>query len=218
MVFRGCVLLGVTIVALPAQWFAGGGGGVSTLSADGQTRIDNTATAISLYKPENGLSAHAFAGRHLNNYFSVQGSYTWNRNAFGITGSRLSNGAEATFQRDYRSRSQSVAGEGLVYFRPRASRFRPYLSGGLGFVNFSAAARAVTISKGTVQLPPDTFRDTRPFWRTTVGIDIQLPRGFAFRYNFWETLSTNPISQQLVPAGSRNLANFQSVFSMLKHF
>ena len=75
MVFRGCVLFGVAIVVVQAQWFAGAGGGVSTLSADGQTRIDNAATAISLYKPENGLSAHAFAGRHLNNYFSLQGSY-----------------------------------------------------------------------------------------------------------------------------------------------
>ena len=142
MVFRGCVLFGVAIVVVQAQWFAGAGGGVSTLSADGQTRIDNAATAISLYKPENGLSAHAFAGRHLNNYFSLQGSYMWNRNMLGITGSRIANGVEATFQRDYRSRSQSVAGEGLVYFRPRGSRFRPYLSGGLGLVNFSAAANS----------------------------------------------------------------------------
>ncbi len=218
MVFRGCVLLAVAIGVVPAQWFGGGGGGVSTLSADGQTRIDNTATAISLYKPENGPSAHAFAGRHLYNYFSLQGSYSWNRNAFGITGSRLANGAEATFQRDYRSRSHSAAGEALFYFRPRGSRFRPYLSGGLGLVNFSAAARAVTVSKGLVQLPPAAFQETRPFWRTTVGIDIQLQRGYAFRYNFWETISGNPISKQLAPQAARGLANFQSIFSLLKQF
>jgi len=218
MVFRGCILFGVAFTGVQAQWFAGAGGGVSTLSADGQTRIDNSATAISLYKPENGASAHAFAGRHLNDYFSLQGSYTWNRNMLGLTGSRVANGAEATFQREYRSSSHNAAGEAMVYFRPRASRFRPYLSGGFGVFNISATASAVTVSKGVVQLPADTFGETRPFWRTTVGIDIQLRRGFAFRYNFWETLSGNSISKQLAPPGSRNLANFQSIFSLLKQF
>ena len=218
MKFRRYVLYCAAITALPAQWFAGGGGGVSTLSADGQTRIDSSITAISLYKPENGPSAHAFAGRHFNNYFSLQASYTWNRNALSLTGSRLANGAEATFQQNYRGRSHSAAGEGLVYFRPRRSRFRPYLSGGLGFVNFSAAAGAVTVSKGAVQLPPSAFQDTRPFWRTAVGIDIQIKPGYAFRYTFWETLSANPISRQLIPAGARGLANFQSIFSVLKTF
>jgi hypothetical protein len=218
MICRGCFLFGAAMVVGSAQWFAGAGGGISTLSADGQTNIDNAITAISLYKPENGPSAHAFAGRHLNNYFSLQGNYTWNRNTLSLTGSRLANGAEATFQQDYRGRSHTAAGEGLIYFRARASRFRPYLSGGVGLVNFNAKAGAVTVSKGAVQLPPAAFRDTLPIWRTAVGIDIRLRRGYAFRYNFWETLSDNPISRQLTPAGVRNLANFQSIFSLLKEF
>lgn len=218
MVFRGWVLYGVMMMGLHGQWFVGAGAGVSTLSADGQTRIDNAATAISLYKPENGPSAHAFIGRQVSNYFSLQGSYTWNRNALSLTGSRVANGVEATYQQNYRSRSHSAAGEGLLYFRPRASRFRPYLSGGFGLVNFNATAGAVTVSKGPVQLPAPTFKDTRPFWRTTVGIDIQIKSGFSFRYNFWETISSNPVSKQLSPPGARSLANFQSIFSLLKSF
>jgi hypothetical protein len=217
MLFRGCGFL-LAAAMLHGQWFVGVGGGISTLSADGQTRIDNTATAISLYKPENGPSLHAFAGRHLNDYFSVQASYTWNRNALGITGSRIASGIESTFQQEFRSRTHAGAAEGIVYFRPRASRFRPYLSGGLGLVHLAATAGAVTVSKGAVQLPPSAFQSTHPMWRTTVGIDVALTRGIAFRYNFWENISTNPISKQLTPPGARGLANFQSIFSLLKTF
>ncbi|MFN0101196.1 MAG: outer membrane beta-barrel protein [Bryobacteraceae bacterium] len=218
MILRGCVLFWVAAGALQGQWFVGAGGGISTLSADGQTRIDDDATAISLYKPENGPTAHVFAGRDVNDYFSLQGSYTWNRNALGLTGARLAAGAESTFQQDYRSRSQAAAAEGLLYFRGRASRFRPYLSGGLGVVRLDATAGAITVSKGAIQLPPARFQAAGPMWRTAVGIDVRLPHGYAFRYSFWETLSGNPVSKQLAPPGQRNLANFQSVFCVLKRF
>jgi hypothetical protein len=203
---------------LTAQWFAGGGGGISTLSADGQTRIDGASTGISLYKPENGLSAHGFVGRHVREYFSVQGSYTWNRNALSLTGSTVANGVEATYQQDYKSQSHGVAAEAMAYFRPRGSRIRPYVAGGLGLMHMGATGGAVTVSKGNVRLPPGEFSATKAMWRTSVGVDFQLGRGYSFRYNFWESLSGNPISKQLTPPGERNLANFQSIFSVVRTF
>lgn len=215
MIFRGCGFL-LAAAMLPGQWFAGAGGGISTLSADGQTRIDSASTAISLYKPENGPSLHTFAGRHLHNYFSLQASYTWNRNAVAITGSRFAAATESTFQQDFRATTHTAAAEGLLYFRPLPSRVRPYVAGGFGFVHTAATAASVTIAKGPIQLPPASFASTLPMWRTTVGIDIAFTRGFAFRYNFWETISANPISRQLSPPGARGLANFQSIFSLLK--
>lgn len=218
MILRASVWFSVATVGLQAQWFAGAGAGISTLSADGQTRIDDSATAISLYKPENGPSINAIAGRHVHDYFSLQASYTWNRNALSLTGSRIVSGAESTFQQDYRSRSHAVAAEGLVYFRRRTSRIRPYVSGGFGVVRTSASAGAVRVAKGPVQLPPPAFGSTGPLWRTAVGIDAKLPSGFALRYNFWETLSSNAISKQLMPPGARNLANFQSIVSLLRQF
>lgn len=202
----------------PAQWFAGAGGGISTLSADGQTRIDGAVTAVSLYKPENGPSVHLFGGRHLRDYFSLQASYTWNRNAIGITGTRVASGVEATFQQEFRVRMHTTAVEGLIYFRPRASRLRPFLSGGAGVARTAAEGGKVTVSKGAVQLPPATFASANAMWRTTVGIDAAMGRGYAVRYTFWENISANPISKQLVPPGGRGLANFQSIFSIVKTF
>ena len=218
MGFRVWVLAGVAGLCLQGQWFAGGGGGISTLSADGQTRISGTETAISLYKPENGPVFHFFAGRDLTNYFSVQGSFTRNTNSFGITGTRTAAGVEATFQQEYQMRSMSGGGEGMFYFRPRTSRFRPYLSGGVGMTRFRATAGAVRIAKGTVQLPPATFDAAKPYWRTAVGIDVAVGQGWMFRYSFSEAVTGNPISKQLQPPGARGLADFQSIFGFLKRF
>lgn len=205
-------------LALHAQWFAGAGGGVATLSADGATRIDAGETAVSLYKPENGPVVHVFAGRHLHDYFSIQGSYTWNRNAAAITGTRFGGGEEATFERVYQTRSQSVAVEGMIYFRRRGERFRPYLSGGAGVARMAAEAVSTTVRKGAAVLPADRFTAAGVLWRTAVGIDIRAGRGFSVRYNFWETLSANPISRQLAPRGGRGLANFQNVISVFRTF
>ena len=188
------------------------------MSADGQTRISGTETAISLYKPENGPVLHMFAGRDLTNYFSVQGSVTRNSNAFSVTGSRTAAGVEATFQQDYRLRSLSGGGEGMFYFRPRSSRFRPYLSGGVGFASLRATAGGVQIAKGAVQLPPAKFDAVKPYWRTAVGIDVAVGQGWMVRYSFSEALTGNPISKQLQPPGARALADFQSIFGFLKRF
>lgn len=218
MGIRVLMLIGVTGLSLQGQWFAGGGGGISTLSADGQTRINGAETAISLYKPENGAVIHVFGGRDMANYFSVQGSLTRNSNAFSVTGSRTAAGVEATFQQDYRLRSLSGGGEGMFYFRPRSSRFRPYLSGGVGFASLRASAGAVQIAKGAVQLPPAKFDAVKPYFRTTVGIDVAVGQGWMVRYSFSEALTGNPISKQLQPQGQRALADFQSIFSLLKRF
>lgn len=218
MAFRWGVCFCLVPALLPAQWFAGAGGGVSTLSADGGALIDSSRTEISSYKPENGATLHAFAGRHLTNYLSFQGAYTWNRNAVSLTRAGIVSGTETTYQQDYSTRTHAASAEALVYFRPTRSRIRPYLSGGAGALQMRATAVRLTLAKGPVVLPPASFSATHRFFRTTVGVDIHLLRGYAFRYNFWETLSRNPVSRQLSPAGARNLANFQSVFSLLKVF
>ena len=61
------------------RFFAGAGGGVATISADARFEVPNQAAA-SGYKPQNGPVFSFFAGVHLNDYLSFQGSYTWNRN------------------------------------------------------------------------------------------------------------------------------------------
>ena len=114
------------------QWYAGGMGGLSTLSADGRTVITRDSTAISLYKPENGAALSLFAGKHWREYLSVQGMYVWNRNALQFTETLVEGGRETTFEQKRTSSQNAGSVDGLLYFRPRASRFRPYVSGGLG--------------------------------------------------------------------------------------
>jgi hypothetical protein len=201
-----------------AQWYAGAMGGLSTLSADGRTIITTESTAISLYKPENGPSLHLFAGKHWREYLSVQGSYVWNRNALQFTETRVEGGRESTFEQKRTSAQSAFSADGLIYFRPRSSRFRPYVSGGLGMVRLSSSAGPIVVSKGTVSLPPDQFAATRVFWRTAVGIDVRVAQGWRFRYSFWETLSANSISRELRPRGQRNLANFQNMFGFVREF
>ncbi len=218
MILRG-MLFGLGMVcASHGQWYAGGMGGLSTLSADGRTIITQESTAISLYKPENGASLHLFAGKHWREYLSVQGSYVWNRNALQFTETRVEGGQETTFEQKRTSSQNAGSLDGLIYFRPRASRFRPYVAGGLGMVRVSSEAGAVVVAKGAVALPPERFAATRVFWRTAVGIDVRVAAGWRFRYSFWETLSANPISRELRPRGQRNLANFQNMFGFVREF
>ncbi len=218
MSLRGIgLLMGVTAVSY-GQWYAGGTAGFSTISADGQTVINGSSTAVSLYKPENGPAVQLFVGRHWREYLSTQGSYSWNRNPLQFTGARIEGGQEATFEQKRSSRQNVVTGEGLIYFRPRSSRFRPYVLGGLGMVNVSSAAGAVVVAKGRVVLPPERFSATRLHWRTAVGMDFRFKEGWRFRYSFWENVSANPFSRELVPRGKRNLANFQNMFGFVKEF
>lgn len=218
MNLRG-ILVGFGLAcASHGQWYAGGMGGLSTLSADGRTIITQGSTAISLYKPENGASLHLFAGKHWREYLSVQGGYVWNRNALQFTETRVEGGQETTFEQKRTSAQSAVSADGLIYFRRRESRLRPYVAGGLGMVRVSSGAGAVVVAKGAVSLPPEQFAATRVFWRTAVGIDVRVVEGWRFRYSFWETFSANPFSRELRPRGQRNLLNFQNMFGFVREF
>ena len=201
-----------------AQWFAGGTAGIATLTGDGATSIDATRTAISLYKPSNGFAFQVFAGKHVREYFSVQAAYGWNRNQVTYTGLDIAAGREDSFEQARTARQQSAGLDGMIYFRPRASRFRPYVSGGAGWIHLDSQAQRVVIAKGNPVLPAAEFSASKPYWRTAVGMDLRLRPGWQFRYTFWETVSTNPLSAQMRPAGKALFLNFLNQFGLVHEF
>jgi len=191
-----------------STYFAGALAGVSTLSADGQTQIDSTRAAASSYKPFNGPAANLFAGVHLTNYLSLQGNYVFNRNA--ITMSAI-DGANV-YQQSRASRQHAIVADALLYFRPRSSGVRPYLSAGLGAVHLASAGDPAGVLRGSPALPPPRFSSTAAGFRVAVGIDIRMASKIFFRYSFSETIRANEFSRRLTPRGVRNLANFQNLF------
>lgn len=80
-----------------ARPYAGLLGGVSTLSADGQSAIEPSVAAMSSYKPGNGPTLDAFAGVHWNNFLSFQADYLWNRNPLTLDVLRASSIAGSMF-------------------------------------------------------------------------------------------------------------------------
>jgi len=193
-------------------------GGVSALSADARTVLDSGSAAMSSYKPENGPTAGVYIGLHWTNYFSVQGDYLWNRNGLTLDSLAASTTGAGTrlYERAFQSRQHAAFGNALLYFRPRSSWVRPFLSVGTGVVHFAAEPRSAGIANGLS--PPGRFSATKPALHVAVGIDLKLKSGWGFRYSFAETSSSNPISQQLTPPGSRMLANFRNLFGVVKYF
>ena len=207
-------------VALSQQsaWFAGGGPGISTLSGDAQAQITGTLTALSKYKPENGVLVHLFAGRHWREYLSMQAAYSTNRNDLTLISTRVAGGAETTYEQARNSRRHDVAADVLVYFRGRDSFVRPYLGIGLGVMALTSEATALRVSKGQPVLPPGSFSATKPGLRAAAGIDLILKKGWGVRYAFLETIQANPLSVRLDPPGQRGLAHFQNLFGIVKYF
>lgn len=216
------VLLASTL-ALPTalhsqnKYFIGGVGGVSTLSADGKSSLSATPAAMSSYKPENGGTFWFMGGRHWNDWFSIQASYGWNRNSLKLTSIAYQGEAFAYYEQSRSASQHTLAGEALVYFRGRESRLRPYLSTGAGVVHLSSPADTIKGSDGGL-VRPSAFSSTAPAIRVAVGIDVFLKDNWAFRFTFSETIRNNPISRQLSPPGVRNLAHFQNLFGLVKHF
>jgi len=193
-------------------------GGVSTLSADSRTALDSSSATTSSYKPENGPTADVYGGLHWSNYFSVQGDYLWNRNLLTLDSLAASMTGAGTrlYERTFQSRQHAAFGSALLYFRPRSSWVRPFLSVGTGVVHFTAEPRSAGIVNGIS--PPGLFSATKLALHVAVGIDLKLKSGWGFRYSFAETSSSNPISRQLTPPGSRMLASFRNLFGVVKYF
>src|SRR5688572_21270648 len=106
--------------------YAGAVAGISTLSADARAIVTGTGADVSLYKPENGPAVNLLTGVHMNDYFSVQANYIWNRNTVTAASIRAS-GADATFFEERRTSMQhAFIGDALLYFRNRESWARPY--------------------------------------------------------------------------------------------
>lgn len=201
-----------------AQYYAGALGGITTISGDARSVIGSATSAFSLYKPENGPSASVFVGRHLTDYLSLQGDYTWNRNDLTLSATSTSSQGETLYQEMRNSSEQSVLGNLLLYFRNRRSWARPYLSAGTGVVRFQSREVSITTFTGTPPLPPPEITSNGAALRVAVGIDMTLHAGWAFRYTFSETIRGNPVSAVLSPPGQRNLATFQNLFGIVKTF
>ena len=158
------------------------------------------------------LPLNLAGGLHLNDWFSLQGNYVWNRNDLAITELE----GPARLQQDRRSSQHSAIADLLIYFRSRRSRIRPYLSVGSGFVRLRSAA-AGPVRGALTPVPPQSEIVKSPL-RVAVGIDVLFRRGWGFRYSFSETMTGNPLSATLNPPGSRGLANFQNLFGFVKYF
>ncbi len=188
-------------------------GGVSTLSADAGSQSTPQGLNLSSYAPANGGAINAFGGLHLNNYFSLQANFIWNRN--DVRFSSASSGTGESYQEERDSSQEAAVFDFLVYFRRRSSRIRPYLGTGVGMIHLASRETAVISTQGLPALPPVTFSSTGAVLRSHVGIDFRLTRVVDFRYSFSEFIGGNKISKELSPPGPRGLKNFQNLFGFV---
>ena len=198
-----------------SQFYAGALTGIATLSADARTSIGSTDAGASSYKPANGPILNLFGGAHLNDYLSLQANFTGNRNDLVLSSFR---GADFAYEQRRRSSQIGFSGDIALYFRDRRSWVRPFLSAGVGGARFKSESVELTYLRGAITPPPNEISDTMVQFRTAVGIDAAIKRGWAFRYSFVESIQKNPISSRLSPAGQRNLASFQNLFGFVKTF
>ena len=214
VVFFGCYCA----MMAQAQFYAGVLGGVSTLSGDARSLLSPGSTAFSSYDPRNGSAVEVLVGRHFSDYLTVQADYIWHRNGLTVTSAAFSNGTQQGYHETRRSSQQSAIADVLVYFRKRDSRLRPYLSVGTGFVHFASSQERIEQVVGTPDLPPQRFGSNMIAFHVPVGMDVNLGKGWVFRYTFSETLSKNPVSNQLSPPGQHSLKNFQNLFGFVRRF
>jgi len=211
-------LRGTRARAQNTNLYAGALGGLATLSGDGRSILTSSSSAVSLYSPENGPALNVFAGWDFSRFVSVQGNYIFNRNAVTLVSTAFAGGQGSSYQ-EVREYSQSqVTADLLVYFRKRGSRVRPYLACGAGLVHLASGEATISVLTGSPPLPPSRFSSNNPVLRVPVGLDVALGHGWAFRYSFSESISSNPIGSQLSPPGEQRLKNFQNLFGFVKHF
>jgi len=200
------------------NYFAGGLGGVATLSADHAADISGSSSALTAYGTENGPAFMIFFGRHFTDYISGQVTYGWNRNTITPDLVTFNGPGQSSYSEERDTRQQSVMADFMLYFRKRSSLARPYLSAGTGWTRLeSRRVRVVSVTGSPAMLPQD-FSSSAPALRVAVGIDIFARKNWAFRYSFAETIRSNAISQRLTPPGPHDLANFQNLFGFTWQF
>lgn len=209
---------GVASSSAEAQFYVGVLGGVSTLSGDTSAAIYSASTNFSTYNPQNGLVLNGLFGKHFDDFFSVQEDYVWNRNPLNLTGATVNSGMLADYEEMRQSSQQSLFVSALVYFRRRRSKIRPYLSVGAGWVHLSSSEQKIILTQGSPVLPPNEFSSDMIALRVPVGVDVTLHDGWRLRYTFSETLSKNPISDELSPPGPHSLKNFQNLIGIVREF
>src|SRR5215469_10481619 len=201
-----------------AQLYAGILGGISSLSGDARSIVGSGSEAFSSYDPKNGGDFSVLFGKHFSEYFSAQGGYGWNENDLSLSSGISVNGTSVGYQETRTSSQQTLIGNALVYFRARNSRLRPYLSVGTGFMHFTSTEQRVEQVMGTPALPPRQFSSNHVVLNVPVGMDLNLGRGWAFRYTFSETISSNPVSDRMSPPGQHTFKNFQNLFGFIRRF
>jgi hypothetical protein len=214
------VLLVILCLGTPAwgQLYAGVLGGVSALSGDASSTLSAGSSAFSSYDPKNGGTFALLIGKHLSNYFTVQGNYIWNENALTLSAGSFLTDQQLGFQETRSSSQQSLIASVLVYFRNRDSRLRPYLAIGTGLVHLSSSEERLDESVGTPLLPARHFTANTIALHVPVGMDVNLGRGWAFRYTFSETITKNPIDDHLSPAPEHASKSFLNLFGFIKRF
>ncbi len=200
---------------LAQDHFAGVMGGVSTLSADAVNQ-GTPPQATSSYKPENGATVVGYLGRHFTDYFSMQVSYSWNRNALTLAGGNFAAGT--SYSAPFTSTLNTYGVEGMAYFRDRDSTLRPYLSAGPTISNLRADPSGPAQTLRTGAQIPQRVRGIKVGLRVAVGIDWRISDRVSLRYSFSETIQQNPISEALQPPAQRRLANFQNLWGVHFHF
>ena len=196
--------------------YAGIMGGIATLSADAGSERVGQGLNLSSYAPANGGALDVFVGAHLHNYFSVQGDFIWNKNSLRLNST--SSGTGSFYEEDRSSTQEAAIFSFLIYFRPQASRIRPYLGTGIGVAHLASSSERLVASAGAPSLPAVRFSSTGPVLRSHVGIDLRVTHKVDFRYSFSETIGSNEISRNLSPRGPRRLANFQNLFGFIIRF
>jgi hypothetical protein len=193
--------------------FVTGLGGFAILSPAAVTDFRQTAVTSS-YRPEVGPAFNIGAGRHFNDWVSVQGNYIWNRNVVFLTGTNESGFVEHRNRLNHRQ----FVFDGLLYFRPLTSRIRPYLSVGTGGVRASRTLEEVTALRQPIAQPEASTSAWYAGIRIAVGIDLIWKNGWGFRYSFSETVSPNLAGRSLIPASGGSLMNFQNLFGFVKYY
>ncbi len=198
--------------------FAGGLGGIATLSADHGADISGSSSALTAYGTENGPAFMIFFGRHFTDHISGQVTYGWNRNTIKPDRVAFNGSAQSSYSEVRDTRQQSVMADFMLYFQKRSSFARPYLSVGTGWTRLESSRVRVVSVTGSPALLPQDFSSSAPALRVAVGIDIFARKNWAFRYSFAETIRSNAISQRLSPPGPHDLANFQNLFGFSWQF